>query len=91
MEQEKLLTKIAIILKDLEISYVVTGGFALAVWARPRYAADICVATELLPENLDKLVNALLTIDKDVYLNRDAMQEALERHKSLIFYIQPAA
>lgn len=90
MEQGKLLTDIAKILKKLSIPYVVTGSFALAVWGRPRYTADIDVVIELLPEKLNELADALLDIDKDVYLDRDAMREALERHGEFNF-IHPAS
>ncbi len=92
MEQEKLLIDIAKILSTLKIPYVVTGSFALAVWGRPRYTADIDVAIELLPQKLSGLAEALLDldIDKDVYLDKDAMQKALERHDEFNF-IHPAS
>lgn len=90
MEQKKLLTDIARILSNLKIPYIVTGSFALAVWGRPRYTADIDVVVELLPEKLNELADALLAIDKDVYLDRDAMEEALEIHGEFNF-IHPAS
>lgn len=90
MEQEKLLMDIAKILEKLSIPYVVTGSFALAVWGRPRYTADIDVVIELLPEKLDELADALINVDKDVYLDRNAMREALERHGEFNF-IHPAS
>lgn len=36
---EKLLCKIAEILEKLRIPYIITGGFAVAVWGRPRFTA----------------------------------------------------
>ena len=90
MEQRKLLTEIARTLNDLRIPYVVTGSFALAVWGRPRYTADIDIVIQLLPQKLDELADALLDIGKDVYLDKDAMQEALEKHGEFNF-IHPAS
>lgn len=90
MEQEKLLVSIARILDRIKIPYVVTGSFALAVWGRPRYTADIDVVIQFLPQKLDELADALLAIDKNVYLDRAAMQEALERHGEFNF-IHPAS
>lgn len=45
---EQLLSKIAKILKDLKISYAVTGGFAVIVWGKPRFTADIDIIVELI-------------------------------------------
>jgi Na+/glutamate symporter len=41
MTPEKLLLKIAKILEDLKIPYAVTGGFAVAVWGKPRFTAEL--------------------------------------------------
>lgn len=72
MAPEQLLLKIVKILGKLKIPYIITGGFAVAVLAKPRFTADIVI--ELLPENLDKLAKALLLIDKDVYVSNEAMK-----------------
>lgn len=85
-----MLTDIARILSDLRIPYVVTGSFALAIWGRPRYTADIDIVIQLLPHKLDELADSLLGVDKDVYLDQDAMREALERHGEFNF-IHPAS
>ncbi len=90
MEQKKLLTNIARILDNLKIPYVVTGSFALAVWSRPRYTADIDIVIQLLPEKLEKLADELLKIDKNVYVDCNAMQEAVEQHGEFNF-IHPAS
>ena len=85
-----MLTDIARILGGLRIPYVVTGSFALAIWGRPRYTADIDIVIQLLPRKLDELADSLLGIDKNVYLDRNAMREALERHGEFNF-IHPAS
>ncbi|PIQ92612.1 MAG: hypothetical protein COV69_02035 [Parcubacteria group bacterium CG11_big_fil_rev_8_21_14_0_20_39_14] len=88
MTPEKLLYKIAEILRELKISYAITGGFAVSVWGKPRFTADIDVIVELVRKNIRPLSKALLSIDKDVYVSEDAMRNALER-KGEFNFIHP--
>lgn len=88
MTPEELLLKIAKILDDLKIPYAITGGFAVAVWGKPRFTADIDVIVEFVPQNIKSLAKALLSIDKDVYVSEEAMWDALER-KSEFNFIHP--
>lgn len=90
MEQEELLKKIAEILHKLAIPYLITGGVAVVVWGRPRFTADIDIVVELVPEKLDKLAEELLAIEKDVYLDKEMMHQALER-KGEFNFIHPGA
>ena len=90
MEQEGLLKQVAAILKRLDIPYIIMGGIAVVVWGRPRFTADIDVVVQLLPQKLDALAEALLKIDKDVYLDHDMMRRALER-KGEFNFIHPAS
>ena len=53
---EGLLCEIARILEKLKISYIVTGGFAVAVLARPRFTADIDIVIELVLKNIKPLI-----------------------------------
>ncbi|MBI2063398.1 MAG: nucleotidyltransferase [Candidatus Yanofskybacteria bacterium] len=85
MEQQDLIKKIGEILNRLKIPYIITGGIAVVIWGRPRFTADIDVVIELLPEKLNKLAKELLAIDKDVYINEEAMRDALERHGEFNF------
>lgn len=89
-EQEELLEKIASILRELNISYAVTGGIAITVWGRPRFTADIDIVVELVSQKLDKLAEKLLGIDKAVYVDKRMMQRALERRGEFNF-IHPAS
>lgn len=84
-EQEELLSKIANILNSLDIPYVVTGGIAVTIWGRPRFTADIDIAVELISSKLDKLAEELLKIDKDVYVDKRAMRDALARRGEFNF------
>ena len=88
MEIEDLLIKIAKILDDLKIPYIITGGMAVSVWGRPRFTADIDVVVELLPKNVRQLTIELFKIDKDIYVSEDAIKEAL-KHKREFNFIDP--
>lgn len=88
MAPEELLKKIANILEELKIPYAVTGGFAVSVWGRPRYTADIDIIVELLEKNIKPLAKKLLEIEKDVYVDEDMIKDAL-LHKSEFNFIEP--
>ena len=77
LEPEELLCKIAEILERLKIPYIITGGFAVAVWGRPRFTADIDIVVELFQRDIDALCKELLSIDKDVYVDKEAIKDAL--------------
>jgi len=85
---EQLLCKIARILESFKIIYAITGGFAVIIWGKPRFTADIDIIVELVPQNIKPLARALLSIDKDVYVSEDMMRDALE-HKGEFNFIHP--
>lgn len=88
MEQEALLKKLAEILHKLDIPYLITGGVAVVVWGRPRFTADIDIVVELASEKLDRFAEELLAIEKDVYLDKKMMQDAL-KHEGEFNFIHP--
>jgi hypothetical protein len=88
MAPEELLKKIASILEELKIPYAVTGGFAVSVWGRPRYTADIDIIVELLEKNIKPLAKKLLEIEKNVYVDEDMIREAL-LYSSEFNFIEP--
>ncbi len=90
MENTKLLIKLAKIFEDLAIPYFVTGGVATVIWGRPRFTADIDIVVQLVPQKLDQLATALLRIDKNVYLEKSMMSEAL-RLQGEFNFIHPAS
>jgi len=76
---EDLLCLVAKILNELKIPYIITGGMAVAVWAKPRFTWDIDIVIELLPQKLPLLAQKLLAIEKGVYVDQRMMQDALEK------------
>lgn len=88
MAPEELIIKIVNILNDLKIPYAITGGFAIVVWGRPRYTADVDIIVEMAEKNIKPLASRLLEIDKNVYVDEDTMREALQ-YKSEFNFIEP--
>jgi len=88
MTPEELLIKICEVLQNLKIPYAITGGFAISVWGKPRYTADIDIVVELIEKNIKPLAKELLAIDKDVYADEEMMRDALTR-KGEFNFIHP--
>lgn len=72
-----LLIEVSNILQKLKIPHMITGGFAVLVWGRPRFTADIDIVVELKFENIDDLVKALSLLGKANYIDKDAIKDAL--------------
>lgn len=84
-DPEELLVEIAKILHKLRIPYVITGGFAVAIWGKPRFTADIDVVVELLPKNIEKLSQELCALDKYSYLDTCMIKRSLSTGKEFNF------
>jgi len=69
MEAENLLVKVAKILQNLNIPYLITSGIAVSVWGRLRATFDIDIVVELKPQKIKPLARALLSIGKNVYVD----------------------
>ena len=68
-----LLIGVSDILQRLKIPYIITGGFAVLVWGRPRFTADIDIVVELKSENISSLTKALLLLGKASYIDRERL------------------
>lgn len=82
---EELLLQIVKILDNLRIPYIVTGGFALAVLAKPRFTADIDIVIKIELKNIRELAKELQAIDKDVYVSQEAMKDAIKNNGEFNF------
>ncbi len=78
-----LLVKIAKILDELGIPYLITGGIAVLVWGRPRFTADVDVVVELRLEDLGKLAGKLKELEG--YVDESELRRALEREDEFNF------
>jgi len=88
MTPKQLLCQIVKILERLRIPYIITGGFAVAVLARPRFTADIDIVIGLVPRKVNQLTKELLKIDKAVYVSEEAMKDAI-KHKGEFNFVHP--
>ncbi len=79
MDFQELLVKIAKILNKLRIPYIVTGGYAVSVWGRPRSTFDIDVVIEIPKSKIDALAKALREVSKMGYVDEFMMENAVER------------
>lgn len=72
-----LLVKIAKILNQLEIPYIITGGLSVLVWGRPRFTADIDIVVELEDKQIENLAEALRKLGSYRYINSETIRESL--------------
>jgi len=77
VDQTKLLKKVAKVLEQLNIPYIVTGGVAVTVWGRPRFTADIDIAIEISLSKSKDLLKALQKIDRKIYISEVAVNQAV--------------
>ena len=77
IDPRQLLVKVANVLDNLSIPYVVTGGMAVTIWGRVRFTADIDMVIGLKTNDINTLASELLKLSEFGYVDRDAMREAL--------------
>jgi len=85
IDPRQLLIKVADILDQLDIPYMVTGGIAVLIWGRPRFTADIDIVIELKISNIDALSSALLGISEFGYVDKDTILEAFSNNGEFNF------
>ena len=77
IDPRQLLVKVAKVLDNLSIPYVVTGGMAVTIWGRVRFTADIDMVIGLKTNDINTLASELLRISEFGYVDKDAIREAL--------------
>lgn len=85
IDPRQLLAKVAKVLDELGIPYMVTGGMAVLIWGRPRFTADIDIVIELKAHDINTLASALMSISEFGYVDEGAMREALNNHGEFNF------
>ena len=85
MNQEKLLTYVAATLDELGILYGISGGFAVTVWGRPRFTADIDIVLVLKKDHIEPLASSLQKTGDSAYIDTRSMRTALEHNGSFNF------
>lgn len=77
-DPQHLLVRVARILNELKIPYLISGGIAVLVWGRPRFTANIDIVIELKQSDIPKLETALRQLRHHGYVDKDMMREALK-------------
>lgn len=83
-----LLKETAEILDRLNIEYIVTGGFAVSVWGRPRSTLDIDIVVKLVRPKVNIFKKALEEISNSAYVDEEMMKGAIDQEGEFNF-IEP--
>lgn len=84
-----LLILISKILQELTIDFFVSGGYAVCVWGRPRFTADIDIVINLEEKNIPNLATTLKENLPDAYIDEEQMLHALH-HQGEFNVIEPS-
>lgn len=75
----KNLAKIAEALDELKIPYYVTGGFAVSIYGRPRFTADIDIVIKMSNPQVYNFTTKLKQIFPKGYIDENQINNALNR------------
>jgi hypothetical protein len=76
-EQIEFVKLIASRLESADISYMMTGSMAMAIYSIPRMTRDIDVVVEVKPEDTARIVGLF---SKDCYIDQDSVKKAVRDH-----------
>ena len=88
IDPKKFLVQITSILDDVGVDYFITGGFAVAIWGRPRSTSDIDVVVQINQSQIRRLIKALKELSKLGYIEEETVREAV-RNKGEFNFIDP--
>jgi len=81
MSQQELVKRIIGILDTIGIEYMATGSIVSSIQGEPRATHDIDLVIDIRLADVDKFMKAFSDIP-DFYLDRTAMESAIERHSA---------
>lgn len=76
-ELSQFFTSIIAVLEQLQLPYMVAGGFAAIFYGEPRLTIDVDIVVDLNPQHIPALVKAFSF--PEYYLSEEAMRDALQR------------
>ncbi len=85
MTPEELLIEVAKILEKLNISYCITGGFAVSVWGKPRATFDIDIVVQLKQAQSFKLISLLRNLSEAGYIDEKTVGKAIRQEGEFNF------
>ncbi len=75
------------VLEQLDIPYMVVGGFAAILYGEPRLTIDVDIVVDMKPEHIEPFVTAFPIAD--YYVNKEGIRDSLRRRYPFNV-IQPA-
>ncbi|NMB92260.1 MAG: nucleotidyltransferase family protein [Parcubacteria group bacterium] len=85
MTPEELLVEVVKILEKLNLSYCITGGFAVSVWGRPRATFDIDIVVQLKQAQSFKLISLLRNFSEAGYIDEETVSKAIRQEGEFNF------
>ncbi len=82
-----MLVKTASILQSLGLRYLVSGGFAVSVWGRPRATFDIDIVIIIAETEVSLLTKALKKISQAGYLDEENARESARKGRGSFNFI----
>ena len=75
------------VFEKANVSYILIGGFAVVLYGMQRLTRDIDILVEMVPDNIEKLRKALVSVYQDQSIEEITFEE-LEKY-SVIRYVAP--
>jgi len=78
-EPIRILMRVAQIMEELDIPYLICGSFASSIFGIPRATQDVDLVVDLQASSLEDFIKAMQV---EFYIDRDAVAQALQRRSS---------
>jgi len=78
MEPSELLQRVASVIEQLRIPYLVTGSMATIAYGEPRFTNDVDIVVVLPESKVDRFCDAFPA--PEFYCSRDAVRQAVAQH-----------
>jgi len=72
------LIKVAKVLDELKIPYYVSGGYAVSIYGRPRFTADLDIVIKMVPVQTDEFSGHMETLFSKGYVDREQINNAFK-------------
>lgn len=73
----EILIQIAKVLNELKIPYYIAGGYAVSVWGRPRFTADLDLIIKMSPSQTGDFAKRMADLFPTGYVDKEQIDSAL--------------
>ncbi len=74
------LIEVAKVLDELKISYYISGGYAVSVWGRPRFTADLDIIVKMFPRQTSEFTKQMSALFPAGYVDKEQIDNALKEN-----------